>query len=216
MIRIITGEFKGRRLETPRDASKTRPLPDRVRTAIFNMLAGHYEGQAFVDAFAGTGSFGLEAISRGASHCLFIERDRQIAGLLRQNIESLGVGDRAELMHADALGLAVQARCPRPVHVINFDPPYPMMEDPQQRRLILEQFTRLAEHLDEDGFALLRTPHPFYEPRREDEPISARVEVDMALPGLAGPETHVYGSTAVHWYGRLRQSSTAESDPAAG
>lgn len=207
MIRIITGEFKGRRLETPRDSSKTRPLPDRVRTAIFNMLAGHCEGYAFLDVFAGTGCFGLEAISRGASECVFVERDRHIAGILRRNIESLGAGDRASLVQADALGLTVLSRCPRPVHVINFDPPYPMVQDPAQRAQVFEQFVRLTEYLDADGFALLRTPYPFYEPRAEDEPVSTRIEVDMTLPGLLGPETHAYGSTAVHWYARAQDSS---------
>ena len=208
-MRIISGEFRGRRLESPRDASKTRPLPDRVRTAIFNMLAGHFEGQNFVDAFAGTGAFGLEAISRGAAQCLFIERDREIAGLLRRNVEELGAGERAILMHGDALGLAVLARCPRPVHVINFDPPYPMMEDPRQRALVLDQFVKLAAMLDDDGFALLRTPHPFHEPRDEEDPTIRRREVVLELPGLLGPETHVYGSTAVHWYARQRGSGRA-------
>ena len=215
-MRIITGRFRGRKLETPRDSSTTRPIPDRVRTAVFNMLKGHCEGEAFLDVFAGTGCFGLEAISRGATECLFVEKNKQIAALLRRNIDTLGAAAEAIVLQGDALGLAVEARCPKPVHVINFDPPYPMMNDPVQRRQILDQFVRLAALLDDDGFAIIRTPWPFYEPRQDDDPQGQRQVVDLSLDGLDGPETHVYGSTAVHWYAKARQSAASSDDADAG
>jgi len=197
MLRIIAGEYRSRLLETPRDASTTRPLPDKVRGAMFNMLQGHIEGEAFVDVFAGVGSFGLEAISRGARECVFIERDRSVVELLRRNIESLGVGDRARIVQGDALGPAALAGMPRPTHVLLFDPPYPRMQDRERRPRVTEQFVRCAEALDEAGFALLRTPWPFEERALE-------------LAGMAGPETHAYGSTAVHWYQRAARRATAE------
>jgi len=209
-MRIISGSLRGRRLHSPKGTEKTRPLPDRVRTALFNMLKGHYEGQAFFDAFAGTGSFGIEAISRGAERCVFVERDKEVARVLKQNIEECGVGDRAEVFHGDALGAGALSRCPLPVHVALFDPPYPIMEDREQRMRVIEQFARVIERLDAGGFAVLRTPWPAVDIEEEDtgevdeegEPIVRRHrrDMDLTVPGAKGPETHAYGSTALHWY----------------
>lgn len=211
-MRIIAGEFKGRRLRTPDGTDKTRPLPDRVRTALFNMLKGHFEGQAFFDAFAGTGSFGLEAISRGAASCVFVERDREVAGILRGNIEMVGASDRAQVFHGDALGAGALSQCPRPVHVVMFDPPYGMVEDPATRGRAFSQFARLVECLDDGGFAILRTPWPYVDHvEREEAPgMFDKVPVDLKVPGARGPETHVYGSTAVHWYMRAGVQAPSE------
>ncbi len=201
-MRIIAGRFKARRLLSPKGEDKTRPLPDRVRTSMFSLLAGHYEGQAFADFFAGTGAFGLEAISRGAASCVFIEKDREIVSLLQDNIELLGAGETAEVFQGDALGAGALSRLPRPVHVLLFDPPYPMMEDPATRGRVFEQFARAVTILDETGFALIRTPWPFIDHiEKPDKPGHFdKVPVDLAVPGARGPETHTYGSTAVHWF----------------
>jgi 16S rRNA (guanine(966)-N(2))-methyltransferase RsmD len=201
-MRIIAGRFKARRLFSPPGEEKTRPLPDRVRTSTFSLLNGHYEGNAFADFFAGTGSFGLEAISRGAASCVFIEKDREIVPVLKGNIEQFGVEDRAEVFQGDALGPGALSRVPRPVHVLMFDPPYPMMEDPAQRRRVFDQFARAAALLDDTGFALLRTPWPFVDHvEQADNPGHFdKIPVSLAIEGLRGPETHAYGSTAVHWY----------------
>jgi 16S rRNA (guanine(966)-N(2))-methyltransferase RsmD len=200
-MRIISGTAKGRRLHAPSDAKTTRPLPDRVRTAVFNMLTGHIEGEAFLDVFAGTGSFGLEALSRGAASCLFVERDKEIVDLLRRNIEELGLEDRADVHHGDALGAAALSRAPRPLHVVLFDPPYSMMKDEAKRLRVFEQFASAIELLDETGFAIIRTPWPFVE--HVGEPDNRRkLELSLDVDGAIGPETHAYGSTAVHWYMR--------------
>lgn len=211
-MRIIAGEFKGRRLKAPEGTDKTRPLPDRVRTALFNMLKGHFEGQPFFDAFAGTGSFGLEAISRGAASCVFVERDREVAGILRGNIEMVGAMDRAQVFHGDALGAGALSQCPRPVHVVMFDPPYGMVEDPATRGRAMAQFARLVECLDDGGFAILRTPWPYVDHvEREQAPGTFdKVPVDLKVAGARGPETHVYGSTAVHWYMRAGGQAASE------
>lgn len=203
-MRIISGEYRGRRLHTPEGADTTRPLPDRVRVALFNMLNGHFEGESFFDAFAGTGSFGLEAISRGAARCIFIEKDRDALRALNENIEMLGATDRAEVFPGDALGSGALSRCPRPVHIVMFDPPYAMVEDPASRKRAFDQFARLIECLDDKGFAILRTPWPFVDHiEREDRPGEFdKVPASLAIAGAEGPETHAYGSTAVHWYMR--------------
>lgn len=210
MLRIIAGEYRHRHIETPPGTGTTRPLPEKVRGAILNMLRGHVEGQSFFDVFAGTGSFGLEALSRGAASVVFVEKDREVARLLKANIDALGAGDRSEVFTGDALGAGALSRCPRPVHVVFFDPPYPMMEDAAPgggRDRVLAQFARCVECLDDEGYAIIRTPWPFVD-RAETGP--GRIEkrpVSLEIPGAVGPETHAYGSTAVHWYMRRREST---------
>ena len=85
-MRIIAGRFKGRRLEGPRGAG-VRPTSDSLRETLFNVLADGVEAGAFLDAFAGTGAVGLEALSRGAAQVTFVESDRRTAALLAENIE---------------------------------------------------------------------------------------------------------------------------------
>ena len=159
-MRIISGRFRSRRLHAPRDADTTRPIPDRVKESLFNMLRGNLDGAVVLDCFAGTGSFGLEALSRGASRVVFVERDRSIANVLERNIADLGVEDECEMIVADALGPAVLHRCPRRVDLIFMDPPYELARDEQGWARIRTQVTRLLDHLADDGFALIRTPHP--------------------------------------------------------
>lgn len=171
-MRIIAGEFRSRRLHTPKDASVTRPMPDRVRESLFGLLRGHTEGATVIDLFAGTGSVGLEAVSRGASRCVLVEKDRQIAQILKRNIEMLGVEDRCELVVGDALGPGALARCPRPVNLVFMDPPYPMVRDALGWKRVRTQFERLIDLLTDDGYAVLRTPWPHFigGPDTEDEP----------------------------------------------
>lgn len=199
MVRIIAGSHKGRHLKTPADASTTRPIPDRVRISVFNMLTGHVEGERVFDAFAGIGTFGLECASRGAAEVVMVEKDRGSAKLLQSNADELGFGAEGsgavEVMQADALGLAARARCPDPVHLIWFDPPYPLIHDPSERARVVEGFRAVAtEKLDGTGFAMLRVPWPV---RGVDD--SAWV-----LDGLEGPEVRTYRGMAVLWYMRAK------------
>ena len=196
MLRVIAGELKRRSITTPPDGSTTRPLPDRVRTALFNMLHGHLEGYEVLDCFAGTGAFGIEAISRGASRAVFVEREKSVADLLERNLTELGVRDRAEIVRADALSPSALAMCPRPAHVVFMDPPYPLMQEPAARARIMDRLAECAQLLDDDGYAIIRSPWP-YEDRDEE---GNRTSVALEHEGLEGPETHAYGSTAVHWY----------------
>lgn len=159
-MRIIAGEFKSRKLLTPKDDSVTRPIPDRVKESLFGLLRGHCEGAHVFDAFAGTGAIGLEVVSRGAARCVFIEKDKGSADLLRRNIEALGAADRCEVVVGDALGPGAMARCPRPVTLAFFDPPYPLIRDKIGWQRVRAQFEKVIDCLTPDGFAVLRTPWP--------------------------------------------------------
>lgn len=141
-------------------------MPDRVRESLFGLLRGHTEGAAVFDAFAGTGSIGLEAVSRGATRCVMVERDRRVADTLERNVRELGAEDRCEVVVGDALGAGALAACPMPVHLVFFDPPYALVEDPAGWQRARAQFMRLIDRLDETGYAVLRTPWPFLHAER--------------------------------------------------
>jgi 16S rRNA (guanine966-N2)-methyltransferase len=120
-MRIVAGELRGRRLAAP-DARTTRPTTDRVREAVFNALASL---DAVVDArvadlYAGSGALGLEALSRGARHCTFVERDRAAARVIDANIAALGVGARSRVLIGDGVALAPRIDA----DLVFADPPY--------------------------------------------------------------------------------------------
>lgn len=121
-MRIVAGTARGRRLVVP-EGSTTRPTTDRVREALFNALfsLGRIEGHTYCDAFAGSGALGLEALSRGAAHCTFVERDRHALAAIEANVAALDFGDRATIRKGD--GLAVVATTD-PFDVLLADPPY--------------------------------------------------------------------------------------------
>ena len=100
----------------------TRPTTDRVREAVFNALgsAGWLDGALVADLFAGTGAIGIEALSRGAEHCTFVERDRAALAALDENIATLGIEDRTRVIRSDAM----QAATTLDVDVLFADPPY--------------------------------------------------------------------------------------------
>jgi 16S rRNA G966 N2-methylase RsmD len=206
-MRIIAGEFRSRRLNTPPDATTTRPIPDRVRESLFSLLRGHFEGARVLDLFAGTGVIGLEAVSRGAIECVFVEKDRRIADVLRRNVTLLGVEDRCEVFEADALGAGALARCPRPVDLVFLDPPYPLVRDPLGWSRLRAQMERLFPLLADNGFCMLRTPWPFTQPGADAPRPSELPDADLTFPGAEGPETHVYRGTACHLYMRAGTKS---------
>lgn len=198
-MRIIGGEYKRRVLKALPKGVETRPVPDQVREALFNLLRGHFDGESVLDLFSGTGSIALEALSRGASRVVCVERDRRVASVIEENARELGCEDRIDVACADALGAAAVSRCPRDVHVIMMDPPYPMVRDPETWPRVVSQFVRLAGMLDDKGYAVIRTPWPFVHVHEEEDG-ERREHVGLELKGLLGPETHAYGTTALHLY----------------
>lgn len=121
MLRIIAGEFKGRRIKTPA-GDRTRPTADRVREAWFSILQAEMPGARVLDLFAGSGALGLEALSRGAVAVDFVETHGPALDVLRANIATLGVEDRVKVHPTDAPRFA--ERVTAPYDVAFADPPY--------------------------------------------------------------------------------------------
>ncbi|WP_136659641.1 16S rRNA (guanine(966)-N(2))-methyltransferase RsmD [Nitratireductor sp. XY-223] len=125
-MRIVGGSFKGRSLAGPRSQS-IRPTTDRTREALFNILAHAHakaiEDKRVLDLFAGTGALGLEALSRGARFSLFVEKSAEGRGLLRANIEKLGVQGRSKVYRRDAAMLG-EIGTLEPFDLVFADPPY--------------------------------------------------------------------------------------------
>lgn len=123
-MRVIAGALGGRRLVAPRGAA-TRPTADRVREALFSML-GDVAGARVLDLFAGSGALGIEALSRGAEHAVFVENDRTALGVLRSNLETLSLGaDVAEIRSIDARAALRDARKRGETYdLVLLDPPY--------------------------------------------------------------------------------------------
>lgn len=120
-MRVVAGALGGRRLVTPGGTS-TRPTTDRVREAIFNSLgsAGVLEGAVVADLFAGSGAIGIEALSRGAGHCVFVERDRAALRALNDNLDALDLRDRSKVLASDSMSVAVTIDA----DIVFADPPY--------------------------------------------------------------------------------------------
>jgi len=134
-MRIIAGAWRGRPLKAP-EGKDTRPTADRVREALFSMLTsrlGSFEGLRVLDGFAGTGALGLEALSRGAAHCHFIEPDIAASKILSQNIKALNASATMLACRMEAL-----PRAAVPVDLVLLDPPY-------EQGLAAPALARLAE-----------------------------------------------------------------------
>ncbi|MBD3747726.1 MAG: 16S rRNA (guanine(966)-N(2))-methyltransferase RsmD [Sphingopyxis terrae] len=122
-MRVISGEWRGRKLIAPKNDA-TRPTADRTRETLFSMLAsrlGSFEGLYVADLFAGSGALGIEALSRGAAHCLFGEQDREAIDALRKNLAALGAAARAEVRAGSVLSLGP---APRSFDLLLLDAPY--------------------------------------------------------------------------------------------
>jgi 16S rRNA (guanine(966)-N(2))-methyltransferase RsmD len=131
-MRVIGGEFRSRRLHAPRGL-EVRPTPDRLREALFNVLSPVIGDAVFVDAYAGAGSVGIEALSRGAERAIFIERSKQALKVLQENLRSLGVESRAQVIHGGAATYLGSQRG----DIYFLDPPYERVEEYDRALAIL-------------------------------------------------------------------------------
>jgi 16S rRNA (guanine966-N2)-methyltransferase len=174
-VRIVAGEHKGRRLQTPRGA-RTRPTADRVREALFSMLTD-VSGARVLDLFAGSGALGIEALSRGATSAVFVERDTRAAAAIARNLEAIGVA--AEVRREDVLGFLDRAHHAT-FDLVFVDPPY-------------DSASRLAAPLSE------RLPALLSEDARIVTESDKRMPLELSLPLLV---ERSYGDTRIAIHGR--------------
>ena len=180
-LKIIGGEYRSRKLEGPASEDlSTRPYLQRVKESVFNILRGWFEDARVLDLFAGVGTMGLEAVSRGAAEVVMIEQNRYLADILERNIQTLGCADRARVRRSDALSPHALAAAPAPVDIVFVDPPYAMMTDETSRGRVLDLVARCTTVMAEESFLVLRSP-------------VGPETIDLAIPTLEGPETHRYG-----------------------
>lgn len=121
-MRIISGKYKGHHLVSFQ-ASHIRPTTDRVKETMFNIIQAHIEGAKVVDLFSGTGSLGLEALSRGAGQVTFVEQNRKSLDILEKNIEKLKITEGYQIIRKDVFGF-LKDKSIQPVDVIFADPPF--------------------------------------------------------------------------------------------
>ena len=120
-MRVITGTARGCRLETP-EGLDTRPTADRVKEGLFSAISFEIEGRRVLDLFAGSGQLGIEALSRGAASCVFVDRSRQAVEVIRRNVKAARLETNAEIVCGESL--AYLARAAGPFDLVFLDPPY--------------------------------------------------------------------------------------------
>jgi len=182
-MRVIAGTAKGRTLQSvPGDS--TRPITDRVKTALFSILEsqGVVAGMRWLDLFGGTGAVGIEALSRGAADVVFVERSHQAIRVLGQNLRSTGVSDRSHVVRGDAFDYLRRAGV-GPFDVIYIAPP--QYQELWQKALQLVDGR--PELLTADGQVVVQI-HP-----KEDDP-------DLPLEKLVRYDERQYGSTRLMFY----------------
>ena len=187
-MRIIAGEHRGRLLKSP-EGEGTRPMLDRVREAVFSSLGERVAEARVLDLFAGTGSLGLEALSRGAAGARFIERDPRVVKILRDNIAALALGERGKCIGADALAPASwRERGDQTARydLVFVDSPYPLLDAGKSRYQLFAALTALARDYLADGALIV-----FHAPCGRVQ----KAEFGAALTA----ELREYGTNAI-WY----------------
>ena len=182
-MRVLAGALKGRRLVTPR-GSTTRPTADQVRIALMDTLTPRLPDARLLDLFAGAGGVGFEALSRGAAHVTFVERDARAVAALRTNVETLGVAAQTRVERAEvATGLARLGREGARFDLVFLDPPYAGAAEAAAQLL-----PALAPHLAETASARIVFEH------------DRRVTLPDQFGDLRCADRRRYGDTAVSFY----------------
>ena len=148
-MRVIAGQFKGRRLTAP-SWEGLRPTSDKLRETLFNILAARVEGARVVDGFAGTGAVGIEALSRGAAHVTFIERDRRASALIDANLTLCGVKQGYTIECGDVASVLRRAGRDAACDLVLLDPPYDIDPD-----TVTELIEVAAGRVTADGLLVL-------------------------------------------------------------
>ena len=197
-MRIIAGQRRGWKLEPPKGYDVSRPITDRVKEALFNILQFDVPDRTVLDLFAGVGSMGLEALSREARWVTFVEQDRDVAEALRRNIERLRFEDSSRVIQGNVLklreGIRDTARPDAPdlltFDLVFVDPPYRLMKDDLTRTMVGETLAQLAAW---NALA----PNVIITVRHESRDIIA-----YDWPGLAVTDSRRWGSMTIDFLAR--------------
>jgi 16S rRNA (guanine966-N2)-methyltransferase len=173
-LRIISGIYGGRNITAP-DTDATHPMSERVRNAMFNIISTDIKGKKVLDAFAGSGAVGIEALSRGASHVTFIERDRKASDALTANMELLDI-QNAEQVHGTVEAYVRSSK--ELFDIIFVDPPYDNMQ--------LSTAMSLTSLLQPNGLMVLSYP--------------GRGEAPTGANGVVVVDNRSYGTAALAFY----------------
>jgi len=186
-LRIISGTAGGIRLNFPASV-EVRPTADRVRESLFNILGAVVVDARVLDLFAGTGAFGIEALSRGAARAVFVEKKRAAAAVIRENLRKTHLSDRAAVITADAFGAPQAIAGEEPFSIIFLDPPYRLSADcsPGTRMAKLIEHLAAPDILAPNGMLIL-----------EHDSTSA---VPESFAALKLSDRRRYGTTSVSIY----------------
>ncbi|MDP7290485.1 MAG: 16S rRNA (guanine(966)-N(2))-methyltransferase RsmD [Phycisphaerae bacterium] len=189
-MRILAGKFRGRLLLPPPQHAQTRPITGRAKKSLFDTLAPYLDEAVVLDMYSGTGTMGFEALSRGAGHCIFAEKDRKVIDRLKTNIRDFGVSDITTVWGGD-IQITLRprlARLDQTLDVVFVDPPYIDARRWDWQRAEMSIFAPLGDKLADDGLVALRTPK--------------NVTVPETLAGLVAFRTKKYGSMIVTLLGK--------------
>ena len=172
-MRVIGGEFRSRRLKTLPGLA-LRPTPDRLREALFNVLAPRIAGTVFLDAYAGCGAVGIEALSRGAARAIFVEKHAGAVRVIQENLAALGLEPRAQVLRGPAVSLLAKMEA----DIVFLDPPY----------LLVREYAAALALLGEKPPALALVQH------------DKRFRLEECYGALHRTRTLVQGENAVSFY----------------
>jgi 16S rRNA (guanine966-N2)-methyltransferase len=154
-MRIIAGQFRSRVILPPEDDGTTRPITDRVKQSLFDIVTPLLDDAVVYDCFAGTGSMGLESLSRGAKRAVFFEADRSALTRLKKNIASLKVEASSTVVPSDLFKYFQATPKPaEPARIIFLDPPYRFLNEQPERLQQLAE--KLRDHVTPDGLIVFR------------------------------------------------------------
>ncbi len=183
-LRIIGGKARGLRINSvPSDS--TRPVTDKVREALFNIIGADIQEATLLDLFAGTGSIGIEALSRGAKSVYFVERNRQACAVVRENLEITALHEGAEIVHSDAFAFLDRTQ--------SFPFDYIYIAPPQYKKMWVKALIKLdgrSELLSTDAWVIVQIHPVEYQSVGVELPLHRMVEFD---------QRH-YGSTLLVFY----------------
>jgi 16S rRNA (guanine966-N2)-methyltransferase len=170
-MRVIGGIAKRTTLDSL-DIEGLRPMLDRVRESLFNILQGEIQDARVLDLFSGTGAIGIEALSRGAASAVFVEKNKQLCGVIKSNLEKCGLEALATVLTMDVMDMP--ARTPpnasTPAELVFIDPPYAMIEAPNERQDLFSTVEAcLGGWFDADSLLVLHhlpRPHMLWPTRR--------------------------------------------------